>query len=186
MFSTIICKVIANTCKFTVNLTHFWSHVQQPCCKQELYNFDVSEALFQKFSTGCKNHLKVVLTLRGEVLSGGKFIMRQIYLKFTKYLQYITHVYWLLLNIQKWETLHKYLNGFEAVLFMQHKTKINGGILVQQWNVWRNSHTSKANDRHFWHNKFNEVILQDILEHFPWSWYDLELIFRSAWFILVN
>ena len=26
---------------------------------------------------------------------------------------------------------YKYFNGFE-VLFMQHKTKINGGILVQQ------------------------------------------------------
>ena len=58
-----------------------------------LYNFDVSEAWFQKFSTGCKNQLKVVLTLRGEVLSGGKFMMRQIYLEFTKYLQYITHMY---------------------------------------------------------------------------------------------
>ena len=39
---------------------------------------------------------------------------------------YYTHV----LNIQKWDTLHKYLNGFE-VFFMQHKTKINGGIIVQ-------------------------------------------------------
>ena len=60
-------------------------------------------------------------------MSGGEFIMSHIYSQFTKYLQYITHV----LNIQKWETLHKYFNGFE-VLFMQHKTKINGGILVQQ------------------------------------------------------
>ena len=45
------------------------------------------------FSTGCKNQLKVVLTLRGELFSGGEFIMSQIYLQFTKYLQYITHMY---------------------------------------------------------------------------------------------
>ena len=69
---------------------------------------------------------------------------------------------------------------------MQHKTKINGGILVQHWNVWKNYHTAKANVCHFWHGKFNEVILQDILEHFPWSWSDLELIFCSAWLMLVN
>ena len=42
---------------------------------------------------GCKNHLKVVLTLRGELLSGGEFIMSQIYSQFTNYLQYITHMY---------------------------------------------------------------------------------------------
>ena len=167
----------AKKCKFSQNLDVFWSYVHQPCCKQALYNFDVSEAWFQKFSTGCKNQLKVVLTLRGELLSGGEFIMSHIYSQFTKYLQYITHIYYVL-NIQKWETLHKYFNGFE-VLFMQHKTKINGGILVQQWNVWRNCQTSKANVWYFWHDKLNEVILQDILEHFPWSWYDLSWFFAQ-------
>ena len=38
--------------------------------------------------------------------------------------------YTYLLNIQKWKTLHKELNGFE-VFFMQHKTKINGAILTR-------------------------------------------------------
>ena len=93
MSSTIICNMAVKKCNFSENLEHFLSHVHQPCCKQELYNFDLSEALFQKFSTWCKNQLKVVLTLRGELLSGGEFIMSQMYLQFTKYLQYITHMY---------------------------------------------------------------------------------------------
>ena len=72
------------------------------------------------------------------MLSGGEFIRaKYIYKIFTIYYTYV-------LNIQKWETLHKYLNGFE-VLFMQYKTEINGGILVQQLNVWTNYHTCKAN-----------------------------------------